>query len=422
MPQAPNQFSGIFISYRRDDSAGHAGRLFDRLTAHFGDDQIFMDIDHIEPGEDFVQVIEEAVGSCEILIAVIGQRWLASTDGTSRRLDNPNDFVRLEIAAALNRDIHVIPVLVHGASMSGAQDLPDDLAGLARRNAFEVSDLRWKRDVDRLIRTLERILTKQREVQREEAKEKRRRHVASAVNRAPVRRRTRPVVSKPQNITNRIGMKFVWIPPGSFTMGSKNGLSDEKPVHRVKIGKGFYIGKYEVTQAQWLKVMGRNPSEFRGDNLPVEWVSWAAAQEFIQRLNTQNDGYVYRLPSEAEWEYACRAGTKGNYAGDLNSMAWYDENAGDKTHPVGRKRPNRFGLYDMHGNVEEWCMDYYHENYNGAPADGSAWLSGENLRDCRVLRGGSWYHYAIFCRSADRSYSNGSQAYTGLRIVAVTRQ
>src|SRR5437016_4343933 len=149
MQQAADQFSGIFVSYRRDDSAGYAGRLFDRLSAYFvGGDQIFMDVDHIEPGEDFARVIEEAVGSCEILIALMGRSWLTSRDETGRRLDNPNDFVRLEIAAALARGVRVIPVLVQGAQMPRPQDLPEDLLPLSRRNALELSDARWKYDVD----------------------------------------------------------------------------------------------------------------------------------------------------------------------------------------------------------------------------------------------------------------------------------
>ena len=166
----PRQFSGIFISYRRDDSAGHTGRLYDRLAAHFGDDQVFMDIDQIEPGEDFVQIIEEAVGSCEILIAVIGRRWLTAGDETSRRLDNPNDFVRLEIAAALERDVRVIPVLVAGATMPGPQDLPAELAKLSRRNAVELSDLRWNHDIKQLIEVLDKLFARA-EARRREAQE-----------------------------------------------------------------------------------------------------------------------------------------------------------------------------------------------------------------------------------------------------------
>lgn len=150
------QFSGIFISYRRDDAAGHAGRLADNLVERFGRNRIFRDIDNIEPGEDFVTKIENAVGSCDILLAVIGRTWL-SPNG-SGRLDNPNDFVRLEIATALRRDIRVIPVLVQRASMPKPEDLPDDLDSLTRRNAVELTDQRWPSDVEQLISVMERIL------------------------------------------------------------------------------------------------------------------------------------------------------------------------------------------------------------------------------------------------------------------------
>jgi formylglycine-generating enzyme required for sulfatase activity len=132
---------------------------------------------------------------------------------------------------------------------------------------------------------------------------------------------TTQAAGKPQSVKNSIGMEFVWVPPGSFMMGSERE-DDEKPVHRVTINQGFYMGKYEVMQAQWQKVMGNNPSKFKGcDNCPVENVSWDDAQKFINGLNAQDDGYIYRLPSEAEWEYACRAGTAGDYAGDLDAMA-----------------------------------------------------------------------------------------------------
>lgn len=155
---AARQFSGIFICYRRDDSAGHAGRLYDRLSAHFGEGNVFMDVDYIKPGEDYEQIIEKAVGSCEILLTLIGKRWLSSSDGALRRLDKPDDFVRLEIAAALDRGIRVIPILVQGASVPEPHVLPEDLARLSRRQAYELSDVRWKQDLDKLIIALERIL------------------------------------------------------------------------------------------------------------------------------------------------------------------------------------------------------------------------------------------------------------------------
>lgn len=172
---------------------------------------------------------------------------------------------------------------------------------------------------------------------------------------------------KPGSIVrNQMGMELVYVPAGSFMMGSNNGDADEKPVHEVTIKEGFYMGRYEVKQAEWQQVMGNNPSNFKGDNLPVEQVSWDDAQSFISKLNERGDGFKYRLPTEAEWEYACRAGTTGDYAGDVNEMAWFSENSGNKTHTVGGKRPNAWGLADMHGNVWEWCADYYHETYYGA--------------------------------------------------------
>ena len=187
------RFSGIFISYRRDDSSGHAGRLFDNLVNHFGRERIFMDIDTIEPGEDFVTIIEDAVASCDLLIAVIGQNWLSGTTGDVGRLDDPNDFVRVEIATALDRDIRVIPVLVQRATMPLQRDLPDNLTKLARRNAIELSDFRWQNDVEQLIRVMDRVLA-QREQERlakvaHEAEVKRQREVEDEERRTEEKRR-----------------------------------------------------------------------------------------------------------------------------------------------------------------------------------------------------------------------------------------
>jgi len=164
MSDSPESKSGgaakIFISYRRDDCAGHAGRLYDRLCDRFGADRIFMDIDSIEPGEDFVEVIDKTVGSCNILLALIGQEWLTSAIEGKRRLHNSDDFVRLEIATALRREIRVIPVLVQGASMPSIDELPDDLKRLVRRNALDVDDLHWHAGVSRLMSTIEKVIEK----------------------------------------------------------------------------------------------------------------------------------------------------------------------------------------------------------------------------------------------------------------------
>ena len=197
-------------------------------------------------------------------------------------------------------------------------------------------------------------------------------------------------------------IEMVNLPGGTFSMGSPDNeaghSNDESPQHRVTIS-GFAIGKYEVTQAQWKAVMGTNPSNFNGDDLPVESVSWNDAKEFCRMLS-QMTSKAYRLPTEAEWEYAARAGSPGPYAGELDAIAWYGKNSGGKTHPVGQKKPNAFGLFDMHGNAWEWCEDVWHDNYNGAPTDGSAWLSGgESGR--RVVRGGSWSVNDAFARDSE---------------------
>jgi formylglycine-generating enzyme required for sulfatase activity len=253
---------------------------------------------------------------------------------------------------------------------------------------------------------------------------------------APARKTTRPTSSGsktlPRTRTNQAGIEFVLVPAGSFMMGSTDELMvrlngstngvDSVPVHQVTISQPFYMGRYEVTQAQWQAVMGNNPSSFKdcGGNCPVEQVSWDDAQNFINKLNESNDGFRYRLPSEAEWEYACRAGTTGDYAGTLSEMAWYSDNSGSKTHAVGGKQPNAWGLADMHGNVWEWCQDWYHQTYQGAPPDGSAWLSGEEQK-YRVMRGGSWKAHADGTTSAYRYWGTPDDRfnYLGFRVVAV---
>jgi len=164
-------------------------------------------------------------------------------------------------------------------------------------------------------------------------------------------------------MTNSIGMKLVEIPSGEFMMGSDDGNPDERPIHRVVISQDFWIGIYEVTQAQYKAVMDKNPSKFQGDDLPVETVSWHDAERFCRRLS-QMEGRLYRLPTEAEWEYTCRAGSTAKFCfGDdssaLGDYAWYTGNYDSQTHSVGQRLPNAFGLHDMHGNVLEWCQDRY---------------------------------------------------------------
>jgi len=214
------------------------------------------------------------------------------------------------------------------------------------------------------------------------------------------------------------GVELKWIAPGSFQMGSP--YSSEK--YRVSLSSGYWLGATEVTQGQWQSVMGSNPSSFKGSNLPVEQVSWEDAMEFCRKLTEREraagrlaEGLSYTLPTESQWEYACRAGTSGEYAGDLDAMGWYDKNSGRRqTHPVGIKRANGWGLYDMHGNVWEWCSDWYGSYPSGSVTD----PTGANTGSSRVCRGGCWGDSARRCRSASRSSGlpGGRSRYLGFRL------
>jgi formylglycine-generating enzyme required for sulfatase activity len=229
-----------------------------------------------------------------------------------------------------------------------------------------------------------------------------------------------------KEITNNIGTKLVRIPAGKFTMGSpktEDGSEDERPQHQVTINKAFHMGIYPVTQVEYEKVMKINPSYFSAggggkdkikgmdtSKFPVEMVSWEDATEFCANLSAlpaeKKAGRKYRLPTEAEWEYACRAGTKTKYYSgdaedDLKAVGWCEENSGDRPHTVGRKKPNKFGLFDMHGNVWQWCADRYPSGYRG--------------KEAHALRGGSWFNLAGSCGAAsvikyrpkDRYHSHG---------------
>ena len=240
-----------------------------------------------------------------------------------------------------------------------------------------------------------------------------------------------PVVQTPATNSNNISIPvkdginidMVRVEAGTFTMGAtpemEKPFDNEKPAHQVTLTNDYYIGKYEVTQALWQAVMGNNPSNFKGDNLPVEQVSWNDCQEFISKLNNIT-GKAFRLPTEAEWEYTARGGKKSRgyqYSGsnNISDVAWYNENSGSTTHPVGSKQANELGIYDMTGNVREWCQDRY-EKYRSS--------SQGNLTDAtsdsfRVFRGGSWSSLAGGCRSSFRSriFPNFSNQGLGLRLV-----
>jgi len=264
------------------------------------------------------------------------------------------------------------------------------------------------------------------EIERKKLEAERKRLEAEKENLAMSKRP--PKAESKRTFTNSIGMKFVLIPEGTFMMGSPSdepGRLDREKQHRVTLSKGFYIQTTEVTQGQWREIMGTRPwsgKKYVRDNVdcPAVYISWNDCKDFIRRLNQKEGTNKYRLPTEAEWEYACRAGsTKRFYFGNSESIvgdyAWYRSNANDAgeeyAHSAGSKKPNPWGLYDMHGNVWEWCQDWYEKNYlPGHVTDPKGPSSGTD----RVFRGGGWDDYARFCRSANRFRSRPGYRYGGM--------
>ena len=234
-------------------------------------------------------------------------------------------------------------------------------------------------------------------------------------------------LGKKEYICPILKARFVLIPAGTFMMGSPEGEwagAFDETLHRVTISKSFYLQTTPVTQGQWKKVTENNPSHFKGDdNLPVEQVSWNDVQEFLEKLNAMERTEKYRLPTEAEWEYACRAGSTtaycfGNDSGRLGEYAWYGDNAGDKTHPVGQKKSNAWGLYDMIGNVSHWVRDGYVDYTKGHVIDPSGPLYGSN----RVIRGCCcWHSEAWMCTSALRGFNDPGirSRFIGFRLLAL---
>ena len=236
-----------------------------------------------------------------------------------------------------------------------------------------------------------------------------------------------PTVTNSDNISipvkDGVSIDMVRVEAGTFTMGAtpemKEPDDDEKPTHQVTLTNDYYIGKYEVTQALWQAVMGNNPSYSKGNNLPVERVSWDDCQEFISKLNSIT-GKTFRLPTEAEWEYAARGGNKSRgyqYSGssNLSDVAWYKDNSGSKTHTVGSRQANELGIYDMSGNVWEWCQDCFGTYSNSSQVN----PTGANSRSKRVIRGGCWYYSAGCCRSSYRDYNTPGSRFDnlGFRLV-----
>jgi formylglycine-generating enzyme required for sulfatase activity len=405
----------IAISYRRADTEVMAGRIRDRLADRYGDEAIFMDIDNIPFGKDFRVHISEAIVQSDILLVIVGRGWLG-TRGGNRRIDDETDFVRLEVETALSNAIPIIPILVGSARMPQPAQLPESLKNFAFLNAAPVDTGRdFRQHMERLIRGIDQIPDRR---ATSPAISGSRNEVASAAAPASASRGAdadRPdlAVFRDAPSAPELGM----IPVGEFMMGSPEGeegrFEAEGPQHRVTIGQRFAIGRYPVTFDEYDRFCeakrGKKPADegWGRARRPVINVSWDDAQAYISWLS-QETGRIYRLASEAEWEYACRAGTTTRYSfGD--AITSEDANHADsglgRTSEVGAHPANPWGLHDMHGNVWEWVEDDWHENYQGAPSDQAAWLAakaGRNPRLC-VLRGGSWGGFPWGCRSAFRN-------------------
>ena len=531
--------STVFISYRRENTAGEARALFNDLAARLGENSVFMDVDSIALGRDFRSVLQETTASCDLMLVLIGRNWTDAKDEGGRvRLENPADYVRLEIEAALKRDIAVTPVLVQGAHMPTPGDLPAEIRDLAYRNGFELSHNRWESDVGEMVRRLDLDgragghQVKPVALEQSAPVPSGSRHIsdAPAVPQAKPRRELfgrrvrltrrqtmgiaalavvgtgaaiaapsiRRWMSRPslrtisfevpsvdetgmriqpgkysaaiftEALGLNAGLDMVLIPAGDFMMGSPlqepERQPDEGPQHHVTV-VAFFIGASPVNQVQWAAVVSAhpdrihvdldpNPSFFKGIDLPVESITWNQADEFCLRLAAIT-GRAYRLPSEAEWEYSCRAetgtpfnfgptitpelanycGTGGAVCGDKSvaSDVYNDVKYSSGAYgqgPAGVFRgtttrpstfpPNRFGLYDMHGNVWEYCLDKVTDSYADVPLDGSAYLAGPT-DSLRILRGGSWSHNPAICRSSYRDSiapgEAGWQGRIGLRVV-----
>ncbi|MFV2055712.1 MAG: SUMF1/EgtB/PvdO family nonheme iron enzyme [Thiohalomonadales bacterium] len=426
----------VFISYRREDSAGAyvAQSIQGELDAHFGKGSAVFDVDSIPLGKDYRLHLDEEVQQCDVLLAVIGDHWLRLLH---ERRDDPRDFVQIEITAALKRDIPVVPVLVGNASMPKEGDLAEDLAPLAFRQATEVRAGKNLSDhFEHLLRGLDKLFDTEVKTPIPPTKAKTQRKSKVTKPKPPLYQAV-DIVKDKLKVGGK-GPAMVIIAKGTFTMGSplseQGRYDDEGPQHRVSIAKAFALGQCPVIFADYdrfARTTARDLPDDEGwgrDQRPVINVSWHDAQAYSDWMSAQT-GFNYRLPSEAEWEYAARASTtapfycgetihtdQANYNGETIYSSGQKGKYLKKTVSVGSYPANPFQLYDMHGNVWEWLQDGYQDNYDGAPAEGSAWQAG--VCASRVLRGGSWLDVPLCVRSANRGRIRPDDRYdfVGFRL------
>ncbi len=434
-----------FISYRHKGGKFAAQAIRASLQAHRGLN-VFVDVNEVRPGP-FDEALLGKIEAAPNFILVLSEDSL-------ERCQNEGDWLRREIVHALKHGRHIIPVLIDGFEMPKAELLPADIRELTRWQAVRFDDT-FPDGSYRRIGEWCKVARQTTEAARASVDPVQSNPAPSPVVPKPVgpdlgqaaaaaewprasSGPTRPTLGPTpgQNWTvPGLSIEMIWIKPGRFVMGSpetETGRGSDETQHRVTLTKGFWLGKYPVTQQQWQKLMGRNPSYFvtgrkvvqgtdiakgfaaggligimvakalaKGSEMPdsadcpVEHVSWGDCGTYIQQLNLRErsaerlpDGFAYVLPTEAQWEYACRAGSSGPFSGNGNpsEMGWHAANSGRRTHPVGQKMPNAWGLHDMHGNVREWCSDWKDDYCEGEVSDPTGPYSGLY----RVTRGGSW--------------------------------
>ena len=425
----PFDMPKVFISYRRKDNQYAANLIYDRLIERFSKESVYFDIDAMPAGVDFRRHIQQAVSECDVLLAVIGDHWQELDEHGEPRLNNPADFVRIEIAAALARDIPVVPVLVGSAQVPRENELPAELADLAYRNAREVrAGSSMTGDLHRLISGIEQALGGVASEPSPAQSETSGRVRASGTDRDEVAPKQSIEVPKWATSADEdqygrwaafeLGgqqHRMRWIEPGEFLMGSpadEPERGNDEVQHTVSLTAGFWLGEMAVSQLVWQQVTGENPSHFNGENLPVESVSYDAIQQlFLTALSRQNPLLKVCLPTEAQWEYACRAGASTPFSfGDVlssemanfkGSKPYYNQPPGiyrKSTVPVDEFQPNPWGLYQMHGNVWEWCADGQRRHVADEKVVDPIGPDGGE----RVLRGGGWLNGGRYLRSALR--------------------
>jgi formylglycine-generating enzyme required for sulfatase activity len=403
----------VFLSYRIDDDAGHTQLIFERLQARLPEGSVFKDdaTQRILLGENIQAVIEAHITDCDVVLAVIGSRWLELL--AARAFNGPKDWVALELETALESKKRVVPVLVNTTPLTEAA-LPEGLRELAGLNAAKVDPRRFERDFEALFERLQQLPLAPGEPPQE----------PEAESSWAVATGSDAFGSWADIEVAEVRTRLRYIPPGGFSMGSgaaEDGRWADEGRHAVTLSRGYYLGEVPCTQALWSAVMDANPSRFAGAQRPVEELSWQDCASFCASINGHIRGLGARLPTEAEWEYACRAGSQASHhgSGSLDEIAWWHANSEGQTRPVRQKAPNAWGLHDMLGNVWEWCADWYGP-YSAKPAQDPL---GPSTGSRRVARGGAWCNREQDLRAALRNYwhDSGQIGCMGFRLARTAR-